>query len=217
MLDARQHLVVAVSRIVAMDRVLGHLDHQTFMPPSTTTSMPVMYELSSEERNRATFGTSFRLPEASQERPVEHLACPAVPFVELCARRALSIRPGEIELTRMPCTLPSIASWRVIPRIPALFEFAEMRSASEIKDDVEPTKLTKREVNELRTLHRIVKQAGLQRHHRATRTVNERGCLFGGLDPDVTANDCGTLAREGQCSCTADAPAGSGHEADLPG
>jgi len=34
------------------------VDHQTLMPPSTTTSMPVLYELSSEERNRATFATS---------------------------------------------------------------------------------------------------------------------------------------------------------------
>ena len=33
----------------------------------------------------------------------------------------LSIRPGEIELTRIPCSLPSIASWRVIPMIAALF------------------------------------------------------------------------------------------------
>jgi hypothetical protein len=47
--------------------------------------------------------------------------------------------------------------------------------------------------------------------------VNERGCLFGGLGPDVAANDCGTLAREGQCSCATDASAGSGDEADLPG
>ena len=92
-----------------------------------------------------------------------------------------------------------------------------MRSASEIEDDIEPAELTKREVNELRALHRIVKRARLQRHHRAARTVNERGCLFGGLDPDVAANDCGTLAREGQCSCATDASAGSGDEADLPG
>jgi hypothetical protein len=47
--------------------------------------------------------------------------------------------------------------------------------------------------------------------------VNERGCLFGGLDADVAANDCGTLAREGPCSCATNASAGSGDEADLPG
>jgi hypothetical protein len=40
------------------DVCVSAVDHQTFMPPSTTTSMPVMYELSSEERNRATFATS---------------------------------------------------------------------------------------------------------------------------------------------------------------
>ena len=92
-----------------------------------------------------------------------------------------------------------------------------MRSASEIEDDVEPAELTKREVNEFGALHRIVEQAGLQRHHRASRAVNERGCPFGGLDADIAANDCGTLAREGQCSCAAYASAGSGDEADLPG
>src|ERR1700744_4947370 len=32
--------------------------HQTFMRPSTTTSMPVMYELSSQDKNRATSATS---------------------------------------------------------------------------------------------------------------------------------------------------------------
>ena len=30
------------------------------------------------------------------------------------------MKPGEIELTRMPCSLPSSASWRVIPMIAAL-------------------------------------------------------------------------------------------------
>ena len=30
------------------------------------------------------------------------------------------MKPGEIELTRIPCSLPSIASWRVIPMIAAL-------------------------------------------------------------------------------------------------
>ena len=98
-----------------------------------------------------------------------------------------------------------------------VLKFAEVRSAGEIEDDVEPTVLAKREANELRALQWIVKQAGLQRHHRATGTLNERGCLFGGLDVDVTANDCGALAREGQRRCATDASAGSGHEADLPG
>jgi hypothetical protein len=37
-------------------------DHQTFMPPSTTISTPVTYELSSEARNRATFATSSGRP-----------------------------------------------------------------------------------------------------------------------------------------------------------
>lgn len=32
-------------------------DHQTFIPPSTTISTPVTYELSSEARNNATFAT----------------------------------------------------------------------------------------------------------------------------------------------------------------
>jgi hypothetical protein len=47
--------------------------------------------------------------------------------------------------------------------------------------------------------------------------VNERGCPFGGLDADIAANDCGTLAREGQRSRAAYASAGSGDEGDLPG
>ena len=98
-----------------------------------------------------------------------------------------------------------------------VLEFAEVRSASEIEEDVEPAELTKREINELRALHRVVEQARLRRHHRAARTLNERGCLFGGLDADVAANDCGTLARESQCSCATNASAGSGDEADLPG
>jgi hypothetical protein len=37
-------------------------DHQTFMPPSTTISTPVTYELSFEARNRATFATSSERP-----------------------------------------------------------------------------------------------------------------------------------------------------------
>jgi hypothetical protein len=123
--------------------------------------------------------------------------------------------PGHFRGMAVPLTT---GNEDAIPILVAdVLKFAEVRSAGEIEDDVEPAELTKGEVNELRTLHRIVKQAGLQRHHRATRTVNERGCLFGVLDADVTANDCGTLAREGQCSCSTDAPAGSGHEADLPG
>src|SRR6476469_4947906 len=36
--------------------------HQTFIPPSTTISTPVTYELSSEARNRATFATSSGRP-----------------------------------------------------------------------------------------------------------------------------------------------------------
>jgi hypothetical protein len=71
--------------------------------------------------------------------------------------------------------VPGISSWT-------------RRPPSEVEDDVEPAKLTKREVNELRA-----------------------------LDADVTANDRGPLAREGQCGCATDASAGSGHEADLPG
>ena len=31
------------------------------------------------------------------------------------------MKPGEIELTRIPCSLPSRASWRVIPMMAALF------------------------------------------------------------------------------------------------
>jgi hypothetical protein len=31
------------------------------------------------------------------------------------------MKPGETELTRIPCALPSMASWRVIPVIAALF------------------------------------------------------------------------------------------------
>jgi hypothetical protein len=37
-------------------------DHQTFIPPSTTISTPVTYELSSEARNKATFATSSGRP-----------------------------------------------------------------------------------------------------------------------------------------------------------
>jgi hypothetical protein len=33
----------------------------------------------------------------------------------------LSISPGEIELTRIPCSTPSKANWRVMPMIVALF------------------------------------------------------------------------------------------------
>ena len=31
------------------------------------------------------------------------------------------MKPGETELTRIPCSLPSIASWLVIPMIADLF------------------------------------------------------------------------------------------------
>src|SRR5882724_10484291 len=37
-------------------------DHQTFIPPSTTISTPVTYELSSDARNKATFATSSGRP-----------------------------------------------------------------------------------------------------------------------------------------------------------
>ena len=37
-------------------------DYQTFIPPSTTMSTPVTYELSSEARNKATFATSSGRP-----------------------------------------------------------------------------------------------------------------------------------------------------------
>lgn len=49
--------------------------------------MPVMYELASEARNKATFAISSGC-RVAQERPVEHLACSAAGFVELRPRRA---------------------------------------------------------------------------------------------------------------------------------
>ena len=39
---------------------------------------------------------------------------------------------------------------------------------------------------------------------------------IGGLNADVAANDCGTLAREDQCSRATNASAGASDEADLP-
>src|SRR4030095_12112757 len=44
------------------ERSILDMDHQTFMPPSTTMSTPVTYELSSDARNSATFATSSGRP-----------------------------------------------------------------------------------------------------------------------------------------------------------
>jgi hypothetical protein len=119
--------------------------------------------------------------------------------------------PGEVE-----DQVDLVATGGIPILVADVLEFAEVRSASEIEDDVEPAELMKRKANEPRALRRIVKQAGLQRDHRATGSVNERGCLLGRLDADVAANDCGALAGEGQRGRAADASAGSGDEADLP-
>jgi hypothetical protein len=61
-LASREPSVVRVGELRSSDVCVSAVHHQTFMPPSTTTSMPVMYELSSEERNRATFATSSGCP-----------------------------------------------------------------------------------------------------------------------------------------------------------
>src|SRR5882724_10949320 len=95
-------------------------DHQTFIPPSTTISTPVTYELSSEARNSATFATSSGRP----RRPSSVLPSMALAHsgsLSWSRVALLSIRPGEIELGRIPCSRPSIASCRVIPMIAALF------------------------------------------------------------------------------------------------
>src|SRR5712672_118251 len=51
-------------------------DHQTFIPPSTTISTPVTYELSSEARNKATFATSSGRPRRPSNVLAEHRARP---------------------------------------------------------------------------------------------------------------------------------------------
>src|SRR6266481_4095441 len=94
-------------------------DHQTFIPPSTTISTPVTYELSSEARNKATFATSSGRP----RRPSSVLPSIAVAHsgsFSCCRVWLVSIKPGEMEFARIPCSRPSIASCRVIPMIPAL-------------------------------------------------------------------------------------------------
>src|SRR6185503_4383894 len=82
-----------------------HRAHQTFIPPSTTMSTPVTYELSAEARNRATFATSSGRPRRpSNVLPIMarahsgSLSCSRVWFV--------SISPGEIELARIPHSAP---------------------------------------------------------------------------------------------------------------
>src|SRR5882757_1254785 len=90
------------------DAHLGHT-HQTFIPPSTTMSTPVTYELSSEARNSATLATSSGRP----RRPNSVL--PSISRAHSgsssWARVALlSINPGEIELARIPYSRPSTAS-----------------------------------------------------------------------------------------------------------
>jgi hypothetical protein len=62
----------------------------------------------------------LRLTEPPEERPVAHLAAKLLVF-QLPSSQLVSMKPGEIELTRIPCSLPSRASWRVIPMIAVLF------------------------------------------------------------------------------------------------
>jgi hypothetical protein len=96
-----------------------NVDHQTFIPPSATMSAPVMYELSLDAKNRATLAISSGRP----SRPSS-----VFPSIALAQSGSLScstvwlvsMRPGEIELARMPCVRPSMASCLVMAMIPAL-------------------------------------------------------------------------------------------------
>ena len=83
--------------------------------------MPVTYALSSRGEEQRDVRHVLRLAEPTQERPLAHLRDPNSSSSSSPRVALLSIKPGEIELTRIPCSLPSIASWRVIPMIAALF------------------------------------------------------------------------------------------------
>ena len=80
----------------------------------------------SRRSSRRTQGTTRRSPRPPAGRTGKAVSGPAsrgptarplAPLGSRCFRSG----PGEIELTRMPCSFPSIASWRVIPMIAALF------------------------------------------------------------------------------------------------
>src|SRR3954469_11786798 len=71
------------------------LGHRTFIPPSTTTSIPVTYKLASEARKRA---TSASLPVFRGGPRASCRASPGPPafaFVEVRSRRAAPDRSGE--------------------------------------------------------------------------------------------------------------------------
>jgi hypothetical protein len=71
-------------------------------------------------QEQSNVGDVLRLTDPAQERPVAHRTTELI-VLELPRVELLSIRPGETELTRIPCLLPSTASWRVIPMMAALF------------------------------------------------------------------------------------------------
>ena len=59
-------------------------------------------------------GDVLGLAKTAEEGPRFHLA-PELGVIEFALVELVSMNPGETELTRMPCSLPSMASWRVIP------------------------------------------------------------------------------------------------------
>jgi hypothetical protein len=64
-------------------------------------------------------GNVLGLTESAEERPLAHLAAKSL-ILQLLSGRVVSMKPGEIEFTRIPYSLPSIARWRVFPMIAAL-------------------------------------------------------------------------------------------------
>src|SRR6185312_4226658 len=89
-------------------------------PPSTTMLAPVTYAALSLARNRATLTTSAGVP----SRPNGTLAAIrcmgwAGSAISSCPP-SVSIIPGLIALTRIPCAAPSAASCLVAPITPAL-------------------------------------------------------------------------------------------------
>ena len=95
----------------------------------------------------------LRLAEPAKQCPVPHRAAPLL-VASSSGSRCFRSGPGEIELTRMPCSFPSIASWRVIPMIAALFvvwaiagrwnECRRARAARLYSTSIRPNSLTAR-------------------------------------------------------------------------
>ena len=107
-------------------KLLAH-SHATTNPPSTTRSTPVTYAASSEIRNATAPATSDGVPKApsGMRASKDCFAALAPPCPEAISsprpsRALVSMKPGDMLLTRMPCGANVTAAMRLRPELPSL-------------------------------------------------------------------------------------------------